>query len=176
MEGGVELPGGEPAGERTRRGRGRPRREGTEEEILTVARQVLHERGYREFTVDSISELTGIAKTTIYRRFASKSILAAAALAPMQRLSERDDLASVLREAAGVLRLIAEPERDAMDIVRAVVRPRRAALRELLAADPPLRTRHEPDLAADLLIGALLARLLDGRDLGDEEELIRAIL
>jgi AcrR family transcriptional regulator len=164
-----------PAGE-MKRGRGRPRRPGSDEEILAVARELLRDRGYHDFTVDAVSERTGMAKTTIYRRFDSKATLAAAALAPMNGAPHEADVASVLRETAGVLRLIADPDRDAMDVVRAVIRPRRALIRDLLAHDHATRTTKDAELAADLLVGALLTRLLDGRDLGDAEELMRAIL
>ena len=55
-----------------KRGRGRPRREGADEEILAVARAVLGERGYRDLSVDEIAERAGVAKTTVYRRWPSK--------------------------------------------------------------------------------------------------------
>lgn len=155
-----------------KRGRGRPRRAGADEEILTVARELLRERGYREFTVDAISDKTGIAKTTIYRRFPSKGDLVAAAIAPMNGISQAQDIATILRETANVLRLLADPEGEAIHVVRAVVQPRRARIRELLARD----ASRDADLAADLLIGTLLTRLLGGRELGDVDELIQSIL
>jgi AcrR family transcriptional regulator len=156
-----------------KRGRGRPRRQGADEEILTVARELLRDRGYREFTVDAISERTGIAKTTVYRRFPSKGALVAAAIAPLHMRSDNDDVFSVLRETAGVLRLLASPEGEAIDVVRAVVEPRRARIAELLAADGAT----DPELRADLLIGALLTRLLVTRAALDKEEaIVEAVL
>jgi AcrR family transcriptional regulator len=155
-----------------KRGRGRPRRAGADEEILTVTRELLRERGYRDFTVDAISDRTGIAKTTIYRRFPSKGELVAAAIAPMNGVAQAQDIATILRETANVLRLLTDPEGEAINVVRAVVQPRRARIRELLARD----SSRDADLAADLLTGALLARLLDGRELGDIDELIGAVL
>jgi AcrR family transcriptional regulator len=156
-----------------KRGRGRPRRQGADEEILTVARELLRDRGYRDFTVDAISERTGIAKTTVYRRFPSKGALVAAAIAPMHARTEADDVTAVLRETACVLRLLASPEGEAIDVVRAVVQPRRARIAELLAVDGT----PDAELRADLLIGALLTRLLVTRAaLDDEAMIVEAVL
>ena len=68
--------------EAPKRSRGRPRREGTDEEILSVARKLLAERGYRELTVDAVAERAGVAKTTVYRRWPSKGALVGAAIVP----------------------------------------------------------------------------------------------
>jgi AcrR family transcriptional regulator len=156
-----------------KRGRGRPRRQGADEEILTVARELLRDRGYREFTVDAISERTGIAKTTVYRRFPSKGALVAAAIAPMHARTDTDDVTQVLRETATVLRLLSSPEGEAIDVIRAVVEPRRGRLVELLKSDGT----EDADLRADLLIGALLTRLLVTRSVLDNEEaIVEAVL
>ncbi|HYO77649.1 MAG TPA: helix-turn-helix domain-containing protein [Thermoanaerobaculia bacterium] len=157
----------------TRRGRGRPRREGANEEILSVARELLRERGYRDFTVDMIAERTGIAKTTIYRRYPSKGALAAAAIAPMNALTDTDDVTAVLRETSSVLRLLTAPEGEALEVLKAVIEPRRARIAELLAKNGD----HAAELRADLLVGALLSRLLVGRTaLQDEESIVAAVL
>lgn len=156
-----------------KRGRGRPRREGADEEILTLARELLRERGYRDFTVDAISERTGIAKTTIYRRFPSKGALIGAAIAPLNGHSQSDDVVELLRDTAAVLRLLAAPEGEAIDVVRAVVQPRRARIVEVLAA----KDVEGAELRADLMIGALLARLLVTRaPLDDEAAIAAAVL
>ena len=64
-----------------RRGRGRPRREGADAQILETTLAVLEEKGYSDLTVDEVAERTKVAKTTIYRRWASKGALVAAAVA-----------------------------------------------------------------------------------------------
>ena len=48
-----------------KRGRGRPRREGADEEILAAVRSTLDERGYRDLSVDVVAGRAGVAKTTI---------------------------------------------------------------------------------------------------------------
>jgi AcrR family transcriptional regulator len=121
-----------------KRGRGRPRRAGADEEILHVALELLREVGFRAFTVDEVSVRTGIAKTTIYRRWPSKGSLIAGALAPL--LSRKTD---PIAQAAELLQLLGEPDGELADVLRAVLGP-------LLTGDR----------AEDREIGALLLRFL----------------
>jgi len=132
-----------------KRGRGRPRRAGADEEILAVTLELLREEGYRELSVDEIAEQTGIAKTTIYRRWPSKGVLVAAALASLAPRSE-GDAAAVLRETASLLDLVAGV--DDAEVLRAIIEPQRRRLRELV----------DSDLTADMLIGGLVTRALLG--------------
>lgn len=127
--------------------RGRPRREGADETILTAARELLEERGYRDFTVDTLAERTGIAKTTIYRRWSSKGVLVAALIAPPP---ESSDPAEIMRETAEVLAMLSEPDAEAIEVLHVILKPRRKLLQEALGSE----------LLADLAIGALLSRLL----------------
>lgn len=132
-----------------RRGRGRPRREGADEEILSVALELLREKGYRDLTVDAVAERAGVAKTTVYRRWPSKGVLVAAALAPLAPVPGAS-LDALLEETRELLMLIASStEPEVVDVIRAVIEPRRLAL-----------LSHVDEVAADLLIGAMLTRLL----------------
>jgi AcrR family transcriptional regulator len=130
-----------------KRGRGRPRREGADEEILAVARELLRERGYGAFTVDTIAERTGIAKTTIYRRWPSKGALVAAAIAPAGGTS--DDAEEIVRDTAALFALLGAIDGEAIDVLRAILAPRREQLRALVG-----------DERADELLGALVMRVL----------------
>ena len=103
-----------------KKGRGRPRREGADEEILAVTLELLREKGYRELTVDAVAERAGVAKTTVYRRWPSKGDLVAAAIAP---LALPEDAASLLRETARLLDGV-----DDVAVIRAIVQPRRRKL------------------------------------------------
>lgn len=134
-----------------KRGRGRPRREGADQEILEVALAMLRELGYRELTVDAVAEHAGVAKTTVYRRWPTKGALIAAAMpsptAPHTGSLEKDLIAAIeaLRD---VLVLIADGRNDP-DVAH-VVAPHRAIVEDILA-------RHHIDLlGADMLIGAML--------------------
>lgn len=121
------------------RRRGRPRREGADEEILAIARQALGEKGYRDFTVDEVAARAGVAKTTVYRRWPSKAALAAAVIAPIvAEVAAAEDLPGLLQRLEALLAgdagpivagLIADGNGDA------VAAPLRARLQEI---DPHL--------------------------------------
>jgi len=92
--------------EAPRRGRGRPRREGADAQILEMTLEVLTEKGYTDLTVDEVAERTKVAKTTIYRRWPSKGALVAAAVGtkvtpfvPADTGSLEGDLMAIARRA-----------------------------------------------------------------------------
>ena len=126
-----------------KRGRGRPRRAGADEEILTTALEMLRAIGFHNLTVDAISERTGIAKTTIYRRWPSKGALVAAAIAPLAQPRAGEDIALGTAE---LLRILGEPDGDIVEVLRALLAPRLDALGN--------------DEEAHRKIGALLTRYL----------------
>jgi len=57
--------------------RGRPRRPEADAEILDAALAMLREGGYRALSLDEVARRAGTAKSSIYRRWASKAALAA---------------------------------------------------------------------------------------------------
>lgn len=59
------------------------RRARTDQAILDATRELLAERGVRELTVEAVAARSGVAKTTIYRRFTGKDELALAVLIDM---------------------------------------------------------------------------------------------
>ncbi|HWW61196.1 MAG TPA: helix-turn-helix domain-containing protein [Thermoanaerobaculia bacterium] len=93
-----------------KRGRGRPRREGADEEILAIARAMLRDgRDAGALTVDAVAERAGVAKTTVYRRWPSKRALIAAAIEPL--IASRKD------EVDAVLAAIAERRQELIALV-----------------------------------------------------------
>lgn len=130
-----------------KRGRGRPRREGADEEILGVARAMLAEGGYRELTVDAVAERAGVAKTTVYRRWPSKGALIAALIPPPGAYANAD---AVLRDVQTLLAPLADASDDAevLGVIRAILRSRRPSLVELVG-----------DTRADELLGALWMKI-----------------
>ena len=120
--------------------RGRPRRADADATILSAARELLDETGYAAFNVDVIAERTGIAKTTIYRRWPTKGTLVAAAIDTIPRND-----ADILEDTE---RLLAKLDGADLDVLRSVIAPRRA---RLLAAIGP---------EADQILGALLLKFV----------------
>ena len=57
--------------------RGRPRRPEADAEILDAALAMLRAGGYRALSLDEVARRAGTAKSSIYRRWASKAALAA---------------------------------------------------------------------------------------------------
>lgn len=92
--------------------RGRPR-DDIEERVLGVALAQLTADGYGGLSMDAVARETGIAKTTLYRRWATKDHLAVAVVARMQDDVDvrdtgdlRTDLVDYLTEiAAGLNRM-----------------------------------------------------------------------
>ncbi len=115
-----------------KRTRGRPRRAGADEEILRATRELLDEDGYAAFNVDVVAERTGIAKTTIYRRWPTKGALVAAAIAaaidtPPISTSPR----AILKE----LSILDPIDTDAIEVIRAIITPRREHLSDQILGD-----------------------------------------
>ena len=123
---------------------GRPRDPGTGQAILAATLSLLAEDGYDRLTTDRIAERAGVGKAAIYRRWASKEeVVAAAAL----RLSEevpapdtgdlRGDLTAIVEALASVF-----AEDATVRLVSALV----------------ARIPHDPVLATNLRDGFLAAR------------------
>ena len=166
--------------EAPRRGRGRPRREGADQQILEVTLAVLEEKGYSDLTVDEVAERTKVAKTTIYRRWPSKTALVAAAAAtfyaaaaePRDTGRLRDDLVALVEDSRAlmtgrpgrVLQIVLRESAEHAELreqVQSVLWLRRKRYHQVLAralARGELRPDVDVDLVADLLLGPLWIR------------------
>lgn len=132
-----------------KRGRGRPRRQGADEEILAVVRAILDAHGYRALSVDDVAARAGVAKTTVYRRWPSKGALVAAAIEPAAVATGSAD--EVLQEARTLLAPFADADDDAeiLGVLRNILAPRREALAKLVGEE-----------RADELLGAVWMQML----------------
>ncbi|MGC8626052.1 MAG: TetR/AcrR family transcriptional regulator [Acidimicrobiales bacterium] len=174
------------------------------EHILSVALQVLRERGMASLTMSAIAERAGMSRTTLYHYFADvDSVLAAWVGQEIER-----SLAVMLAEARAIAdpaerlehlvevqarsfasqshRLSAElfESEAGPPAVRREVETRMAPLRELLAetiveasAQGVLRSEVDPALGSDLvlgLLGAIRRRLVAGTV--HREEAVRAVM
>jgi AcrR family transcriptional regulator len=164
------------------RGRGRPRDPTLDVRILEQALALLGSRGYAGLTLDDLAERTGVAKTTILRRWPSKAAVAAAAVERLALQSVdvpdsgtlRGDLHALLHGAADtfargrgmfVPRLMREAghHSEITDLLFTVIHTRRQAYRRVLAlaiARGELSPTVDQELFIDLLIGPIWTRLL----------------
>jgi AcrR family transcriptional regulator len=169
-----------------RAGAGRPRRADADDLILDTTLELLDEHGYGNFRVDDVAARTGIAKSTIYRRWPSKSALVAASvqLLYLGRVtvpdtgSLRTDLTALLTNSYQLLikgsgrvfeGLIRESGQrpELVDVVAQTMHARRRFYfhvfnRAIARGEIPPET--DTGLAIDLLLGPLWVRLLTTRE------------
>ncbi|MGY1696788.1 TetR/AcrR family transcriptional regulator [Geodermatophilus sp. SYSU D00814] len=170
----------------TSAGRGRPRDRALDDRILEQLLTLLGSHGYTGLTLDELAARSGVAKTTILRRWPSKAAVAAAGVERLALQSVdvpdsgtlRGDLLALLHGAAEtfvrgrgqfVARLIREAGHhpEITDLVYTVIHTRRQAYRRALAlaiARGELAPSVDQDLMIDLLIGPIWTRLLITRD------------
>jgi AcrR family transcriptional regulator len=176
--------GGEPKSEPP--GRGRPRDPALDERILEQVVALLGSRGYAGLTLDELAARSGVAKTTVLRRWPSKAAVAAAGVErlALQSVAVPDsgtlhgDLHALLNGAVDtfvrgrgqfVPRLLREAGHhpEITDLLDAVLHTRRQAYRRVLAravARGELDPTTDQELLIDMLIGPLWTRLLITRD------------
>src|SRR5437879_9804631 len=88
-----------------RSGPGRPRRSATDHAILLATRRILAKGGVHGLTIEGVAQRSGVAKTTIYRRWRSKEDLALAALL---EVIQREPPARLLGSTQAALRAYLE--------------------------------------------------------------------
>ncbi len=90
---------------------GRPRDPSVDDAIITTAREMLLEYGYEKLSIERVARQAGVAKTSIYRRWESKPLLALAAIESMRAelpFPDTGSLASDLEAIAPILRQVVE--------------------------------------------------------------------
>jgi AcrR family transcriptional regulator len=163
--------------------KGRPRDQTVERKILQTALRLLRKHGVKSVTLERIAETSGVARTTIYRRWHNRSAILADAFlmrvqpeigfpehaSAVERLRQQMHLlAGSFRGSAGqILRmLLSEALTDAefqVAIRDGWVAPRRAAatvIIEKAIAAKELPKNTSPGLLLDALYGSLYYWLL----------------
>jgi AcrR family transcriptional regulator len=163
--------------------RGRPREARTDRAIVSATLELIAELGIDGFRMEDVAARAGVGKAAIYRRYASKDELVAAAVAALVSEIElpdtgttRGDLLALMRDAvavyrdpihAGVMPSLVGAMRQRPELARAVrdgfLAARRNALRVVLergVARGALRADLDFELALDVLGGPLFYRLL----------------
>ena len=166
--------------------RGRPRDRALDDRILEQVIALLGSHGYAGLTLDALAARSGVAKTTILRRWPSKAAVAAAGVErlALQSVDVPDsgalkvDLLALLHGAVeafvrGRGQFVAQLIREAghhpeiTDLLYTVIHTRRQAYRRVLAlaiARGELAPSVDQDLLIDLLIGPIWTRMLITRD------------
>jgi AcrR family transcriptional regulator len=167
-------------------GRGRPRDGALDDRILEQVLDLLGSRGYAGLTLDELAARSGVAKSTILRRWPSKAAVAAAGVErlALQSVDVPDfgtlhrDLHALMHGAVDtfvrgrgqfVPRLMREAGHhpEITDLLHAVLHTRRQAYRRVLAratARGELDPTVDQELLIDMLIGPVWTRLLITRD------------
>ncbi|OIJ67697.1 TetR/AcrR family transcriptional regulator [Streptomyces mangrovisoli] len=178
---------------------GRPRSAAADAAILAATRAALVELGWSKLTLGDVATRAGVAKTTLYRRWAGKNELVVDAVAELfdeLELPDRGSLAAdvegvVLQFAAilarpeaksGLMAVVAESTRDAAlrarirgSIVerqmRLVLEGRARAQRrgELALEGDPAEAARTGELIFDMVAGAVVHRTLVSGNQADEE-------
>ena len=169
---------------------GRPRDPEVDRAIAQATLQALAGQGYRGMSVEGVAAAAGVGKTTIYRRYASKEELVAAALSTLRQSaspipdtgSVRTDLAGMMAQARTLLprglsligAVLAEEDRhpELMEIVRErVIGPRRDEVVGMLqkAMDrQEIRSDIDPEAAVHAIVGSVFVRRLLGTPESDQ--------
>ncbi|MEV6766067.1 TetR/AcrR family transcriptional regulator [Streptomyces sp. NPDC051105] len=178
---------------------GRPRSARADAAILEATRQALVELGWSKLTLGDVATRAGVAKTTLYRRWAGKNELVVDAVAELfdelelpDRGSLADDIKGVVLQFAaildrpeaksGLMAAVAESTRDEAlrERIRASIVDRqkrlvlegreRAQRRGELPAQPdPCEADRTAELIFDLVAGSVVHRALVSGKPADEE-------
>jgi AcrR family transcriptional regulator len=162
------------------RTRGRPRRTETDEQIVRATQELIREHGPESVNVAAVSGRSGVARTTIYRRYQDRQALLTAALqsvadrgAPPDGLSIHDKVTWVLARTedvlgqgigpGGVASVIANTDPEFSSALRLSLEKGLEPLLEQIASDVAageLVAYADPDLLLNLMIGSYLAESL----------------
>jgi AcrR family transcriptional regulator len=162
------------------RPRGRPRQPQTDARVLTAAAELLREKGPKGVTIEAVAARSAVARTTIYRRFASRHELITAVtgslvdrpLPPPELPLEGkvrwvlDQVAAILEDGlgrGGVAALIADTDPEFSAVLRRALADRLERLREQIQADMDggvVAAQFDPGAVVSLLLGAHLGEVL----------------
>jgi AcrR family transcriptional regulator len=161
-----------------------------DEVIVAAATEHLIETGYGGFSIEDVSARTGVARTTIYRRWPTKAHLAIAVIAGLQREVPNPDTSDLRQDllelTSSIIRQMAQPGVHALAAELVAAAAREPTLRQeahQLWSDRRQTTidvlrragRSDPEVAVDQLAGPVFYRLLITGDPLDEAYATRLV-
>lgn len=161
-------------------GPGRPRRTETDDKIVSATLDLMRERGPEAVNVAAVAARSGVARTTIYRRYRDREDLLQAALRPVtergtppEDASVREKLVWVLTGTqevlagsiglGGVAAVIADTDPDFSAALRASLQSALAPIAQEITDDiahQRLASHVDADIVVNLVLGAYLAELV----------------
>lgn len=160
-----------------------PRRTAVDERIFDAALTILRSRGPLAVSIESVAAASGVAKTTIYRRFDNRDELLKAAITSASMtidypsdLSAQDSLRWVLRHARDTIEhvvgrgtvaaVMADEDPEFTQLLLGMIRATSSPLRDDLrarATTGEIKAGLDIELAISILLGVVVAELIRGR-------------
>lgn len=167
---------------------GRPRSKEADRRISAAALALLRSGGPAVVTVEAVAAESGVAKTTIYRRYADRDEVLRAALADvigepteLPGGTTRDKVRSLLDQkwrqmadvfgAGGLSAVVADSDRRFSELFRTAIAPYNTALVSLLQAEAErggLRSDLDAETVVTLFVGAYFGQLVRHGVVDDE--------
>ena len=169
--------------------------------IFKATRTVLRRRGYEELSIEGVAKAAGVAKTSIYRRWASKPSLVFAAVfgttrdvvfadtgdlaadlvLPVRALCTQFDSVEARAALPALLPLFMSDATLRGDVQQQILSPERARVLHLLERAKKggvLRRGVDSELVLDQLIGTVFYRTVTGAkvDVACADSLVRMVL
>ena len=161
-------------------GRGRPRSAQTDDKIVSATLELIREQGPEAVNVAAVAARSGIARTTIYRRYRDRRDLLQAALRPVtergtppENASAREKFVWVLTQTqevlagsiglGGVAAVVADSDPDFSAALRASLRSALEPIHQQITDDVAhrrLAAHADADIVVNLILGAYLAELV----------------
>lgn len=174
-----------------------PRRPGVDERIFAAALGILRSRGPLAVSIESVAAASGVAKTTIYRRYENRESLLTAAISSATTTVDYPEGVS----AQASIRWVLEHARDTIDhvvgrgtvaavivnedpqftqlllgMIRETSRPLREDLRQR-ARTGEIKADLDVELAISILLGVVVAEVIRSRPTdGDWVDSVLALL
>jgi AcrR family transcriptional regulator len=161
-------------------GRGRPRSATTDDRIVSATLDLIREQGPEAVNVAAVAARSGVARTTIYRRYRDREDLLHAALqpvtergAPPENASAREKFVWALTRTqevlagsiglGGVAAVVADSDPDFSAALRASFHSALEPIHQQITddvADRRLSAHADADIVVNLILGAYLAELV----------------